>query len=81
MRDVNGTAQDDQDKKAKATLREKIAKGEEAQVFLLNYKKSGEKFRNLLTTIPITWDEGDTAKRYIVGFQVDSKTVLNEIEM
>ena len=56
-----------------AQLREKIARGEEAQVRLVNYTKGGEKFANLLTTIPITWDEGDKelglGRRYIVGFQ------------
>jgi hypothetical protein len=54
-------------------LREKIKKGEEAQVRLVNYTKDGGKFFNLLTTIPISWDEGDKElgleKRYIVGFQ------------
>ena len=57
----------------RAELRQKILRGEEAQVRLVNYTKSGEKFFNLLTIIPIMWDEGDMAlgfgKRYLVGFQ------------
>ena len=61
----------------KLELREKIARGEESQVRLLNYKRTGEVFVNLLTTIPISWDEeGDNSrvrKRYIVGFQVDAQ--------
>jgi hypothetical protein len=64
---------DHANQKPRFELRGKISKGEEAQVRLVNYTKSGEKFFNLLTTIPITWDEGDMAlglrKRYIVGFQ------------
>jgi hypothetical protein len=58
---------------ARAVLRDKLAKGEEAQVRLVNYTKSGHQFFNLLTTIPIKWDDGDEAlgleKRYVVGFQ------------
>jgi hypothetical protein len=57
----------------RAEIRQKILRKEEAQVRLVNYTKSGEQFFNLLTIIPIMWDEGDMAlglrKRYIVGFQ------------
>ncbi|KAF3920718.1 hypothetical protein AA313_de0202848 [Arthrobotrys entomopaga] len=42
---------------------------DEAQVSLINYRKGGQPFMNLLTTIPITWDGNDIV--YIVGFQVD----------
>ncbi|KAF3918405.1 hypothetical protein ABW20_dc0105763 [Dactylellina cionopaga] len=42
---------------------------DEAQVSLINYRKGGQPFMNLLTTIPITWDGDDIV--YIVGFQVD----------
>lgn len=52
-------------------LREKIASGQEARVRLLNYRKDGSMFANLLTIIPIVWDEGQMRKRYIVGFQAD----------
>jgi hypothetical protein len=61
--------------KARAEFRQKIAAREEAQVQLVNYKKGGTKFVNLVTMIPITWDEGQESsrlwKRYIVGFQAD----------
>ena len=61
-----------------AELRQKISMGQEAQVRLVNYTKNGEAFFNFLTTIPITWDEGDMAlglrKRYIVGFQAHAPT-------
>ncbi|KAE8453204.1 hypothetical protein EG329_011271 [Mollisiaceae sp. DMI_Dod_QoI] len=53
-------------------LCEKIAKGEEARVRLLNYRKDGTVFANLLTIIPIVWEgEGVAKKKYIVGFQAD----------
>jgi PAS domain S-box-containing protein len=53
-------------------LREKLAKGEEARVRLVNYRKDGQMFVNVLTTIPISWEEGHgEGKRYIVGFQAD----------
>jgi hypothetical protein len=53
-------------------LKEKLSRGEEARVRLVNYKKDGTMFVNVLTTIPISWDEGhEQGKRYIVGFQAD----------
>lgn len=41
----------------------------EAQRSLINYRKGGQPFMNLLTLIPIPWDTDDI--KYIVGFQVD----------
>lgn len=65
---------------ARIMLKNSFEMGGEAQVRLVNYKKSGEKFSNLLTTIPITWEEGERTagpgKRYIVGFQADSLDLL-----
>ena len=37
----------------------------ECQISLINYRKGGQPFMNLLTTIPITWDSPEIA--YIVG--------------
>ncbi|KUJ10727.1 uncharacterized protein LY89DRAFT_655525 [Mollisia scopiformis] len=51
-------------------LRNRIAEKKEAQMSLINYRKGGQPFMNLLTMIPITGEEGDELK-YIVGFQVD----------
>lgn len=59
-------------------LREKIARGEEARVRLWNFTKEGKIFVNVLTTIPITWDEGlGQEKRYIVGFQADEGRIFS----
>lgn len=52
-------------------LREKIESGQEARVRILNYRKDGSMFANLLTIIPIVWHEGPVKKNYIVGFQAD----------
>ncbi|KAG0651590.1 White collar 1 [Hyphodiscus hymeniophilus] len=51
-------------KQARAQLRDKITR-----VRVANYTKGGVTFFNLLTIIPIAWDEGEAGKRYIVGFQ------------
>ncbi|KAK6359589.1 blue light receptor [Orbilia brochopaga] len=50
-------------------LKQQCDEMDEAQVSLINYRKGGQPFMNLLTTIPITWDNTDIV--YIVGFQVD----------
>ena len=53
-------------------LKTKIKDKEETQTEILNYKKDGEPFTNVLTTIPITYGTG--SMRYMVGFQVDRST-------
>lgn len=42
---------------------------QEAQISVINYRKGGQPFMNLLTMIPITWDSDEV--KYYVGFQVD----------
>lgn len=51
-------------------LRNRIADKKEAQRSLINYRKGGQPFMNLLTMIPITGDDNKDI-RYYVGFQVD----------
>jgi PAS domain-containing protein len=53
-------------------LKTKINAKEEVQMEILNYKKDGEPFINVLTTVPITYGSG--CMRYMVGFQVDRST-------
>lgn len=50
-------------------LKNTIHAREEAQISLINYRKGGQPFMNLLTMIPIPWD-GDEIK-FFVGLQVD----------
>lgn len=57
---------------ARKELRDMLAIGEEARVRLLNFRKDGSMFANLLTIIPILWTAEDgSKKKYVVGFQAD----------
>jgi len=58
------------DENAVFYLKNQIAARAEAQTSLINYRKGGQSFTNLLTMIPITYDDSDDIV-YIVGFQVD----------
>ncbi|KAL0936706.1 white collar 1 [Colletotrichum truncatum] len=51
-------------------LKKKIAEGREVQQSLINYRKGGKPFLNLLTMIPIPWDDPNEI-RFFVGFQID----------
>ena len=51
-------------------LRQRINQKKEAQRSLINYRKGGQPFMNLLTMIPITGEDDEEIK-YYVGFQVD----------
>ncbi|KAL9003564.1 MAG: hypothetical protein Q9188_003585 [Gyalolechia gomerana] len=46
-----------------------ITARQEMQISVINYRKGGQPFMNLLTMIPITWDSDEI--KYYVGFQVD----------
>lgn len=50
-------------------LKTKIGAKKEVQRSLINYRKGGKPFMNLLTMIPITWDSDEV--KYFIGFQVD----------
>ncbi|KAK9783534.1 putative White collar 1 protein [Seiridium cardinale] len=64
-----GTKREFVDNGAVYNLKRKIAEGKEVQQSLINYRKGGKPFLNLLTMIPIPWDTSEI--RYIVGFQID----------
>lgn len=57
------------DGRAAFHLKSKIETRSESQVSLINYRKGGQPFINLLTMIPIRWNSKEY--RYCVGFQVD----------
>lgn len=65
-----GTRRDFVDNDSVLYLKNRITARKEAQRSLINYRKGGQPFMNLLTMIPITGDEPDKI-RYYVGFQVD----------
>lgn len=50
-------------------LKQSIEQGKEIQQSLINYRKGGKPFLNLLTMIPIPWDTDDI--RFFIGFQID----------
>lgn len=50
-------------------IKNMISQHQETQISLINYRKGGQPFMNLLTMIPITWDTDEV--KYYVGFQVD----------
>ncbi|EJT75253.1 hypothetical protein GGTG_05190 [Gaeumannomyces tritici R3-111a-1] len=50
-------------------LKKAIAERKEIQQSLINYRKGGKPFLNLLTMIPIPWETDEL--RYYVGFQID----------
>lgn len=64
-----GAARNFTDGSAAWHMREHIGSGKENQTSLINFKKGGQPFINLVTVIPITWDSDEIA--YYVGFQVD----------
>jgi PAS domain-containing protein len=51
-------------------LKNTISAATEAQISLINYRRGGQPFMNLLTMIPISWEPGGKVK-FFVGFQVD----------
>ncbi|KAL2194533.1 PAS domain-containing protein [Corynascus similis CBS 632.67] len=50
-------------------LKNAVAEGKEIQQSLINYRKGGKPFLNLLTMIPIPWDSDEI--KYFIGFQID----------
>ncbi|KAM3427158.1 hypothetical protein NHJ13734_009094 [Beauveria thailandica] len=50
-------------------LKKMIQERREVQQSLINYRKGGKPFLNLLTMIPIPWDTDEV--RYFIGFQID----------
>lgn len=57
------------DNSAVFNLKNMIEERKEVQQSLINYRKGGKPFLNLLTMIPIPWDTDEI--RYFIGFQID----------
>ena len=57
------------DDQAVLRIKKKISQRKETQISIINYRKGGQPFMNLLTMIPISWDSDEI--KYYVGFQVD----------
>ena len=50
-------------------IKNKVSRRQEIQISLINYRKGGQPFMNLLTMIPVPWDTDEL--KFYVGFQVD----------
>jgi PAS domain S-box-containing protein len=59
-----------QHKDALKKMRRAVEKNDELQIKVVNFKKSGERFVNFLSIIPVRW-EGRKGFRYSVGLLVD----------
>lgn len=50
-------------------IKNKITMRQEAQCSVINYRKGGQPFMNLLTMVPVSYESDDV--KFFVGFQVD----------
>jgi len=66
---VKGSKRKYTDNVAVAHLKRMLNAGKECQASLINYRRGGIPFINLVTVVPIPWDGTDIV--YHVGFQVD----------
>lgn len=66
---VKGSKRKYTDNIAVAHLKRMLNAGKECQASLINYRRGGIPFINLVTVVPIPWDGTDIV--YHVGFQVD----------
>lgn len=64
-----GTKREFVDNAAVFNLKKMVQERQEVQQSLINYRKGGKPFLNLLTMIPIPWDTEEI--RYFIGFQID----------
>ena len=66
---VKGSKRKYTDNVAVAHLKRMLNAGKECQASLINYRRGGIPFINLVTVVPIPWDGADIV--YHVGFQID----------
>ncbi|TYJ58679.1 hypothetical protein B9479_000515 [Cryptococcus floricola] len=74
---VKGAKREYTDNQAVSLLKRSLDAGKECQTSLINYRKGGDPFINLVTVVPIPWDGPDIA--YHVGFQIDLVDQPNKI--
>lgn len=65
-----GSKRDFVDNNSVYTIKQRIDQGREVQITLINYRKGGRPFENILTMVPIPWDTDEI--KYIIGFQIDA---------
>ncbi|KAE8204934.1 hypothetical protein CF328_g793 [Tilletia controversa] len=67
---VKGAERLNTDGRAVAHMKKHMDRTRECQASLINYKKNGKAFINLVTIVPIPWGDSNVIQ-YFVGFQVD----------
>ncbi|KAI0204560.1 vivid PAS protein VVD [Astrocystis sublimbata] len=60
------------DKSVMKKMRKAVESNSEIAVEVINFKKNGDKFTNLLTMIPVCWDT--STPKYFVGFMAEVET-------
>jgi PAS domain S-box-containing protein len=68
---VSGVPRKYVDDKSVLYLKKMIMESRESQISLINYRRGGQPFMNLLTIVPITMTDEHATVKYFVGFQVD----------
>ncbi|WVQ82107.1 hypothetical protein IAT38_004235 [Cryptococcus sp. DSM 104549] len=66
---VKGSKREYTDNEAVSLLKRTLDAGKECQTSLINYRRGGDPFINLVTVVPIPWDGTDIV--YHVGFQIN----------
>ncbi|EAL18978.1 hypothetical protein CNBI2390 [Cryptococcus deneoformans B-3501A] len=74
---TKGSKREYTDNEAVYLLKRSLEAGKECQTSLINYRRNGEPFINLVTVVPIPWDGPDIV--YHVGFQIDLVEQPNKI--
>ena len=62
---------------ARREIKEKLEVFQETQVTIINFRKDGTPFINVLTIVPFVWEKNGTSKNYVFGFQADEATLIN----
>lgn len=73
-----GSVREFTDNEAVYKMKQMVDDRREIQQHLVNYRKTGQPFVNVVTLVPIPWE--DTEIRYIVGFQTDADGAFGEVD-
>lgn len=73
-----GSIREFTDNEAVHRMKQMVHDRKEVQQHLVNYRKTGQPFVNVVTLVPIPWE--DTEIRYIIGFQADPYGAFGEVD-
>jgi hypothetical protein len=57
------------------SIRHAVDRNEEMQAEIVNYRKDGGRFTNLLSIVPVRWDSTSPDFQYSVGFLCDKEAL------